>query len=60
MNFSVSQDKAEYKVANFSNFNVYQLLSLFADPYNKTGTSYKDMPVYNNVNDIEKQNVLNL
>ena len=60
MNFSASQDKAEYKVATLSNFNVYQLLSLFADPYNKTGTSYKDMPVYNNVNDIEKQNVLNL
>ena len=60
MNISIDQNKAQYTVQNLSNFNVYQMLTLLADPYNKSGNSYKDMPIYNNINDTEKENILNL
>lgn len=41
-----------------SSFNVNELLSLFLDPYNKNSLSYADKIVYNNVNDLAKNNFL--
>lgn len=41
-----------------SAFNVNQLLTLFLDPYNKNSLSYVDKIVYNNVNDLAKNNFL--
>lgn len=40
-------------------FNVQQILTLFVDPYNKN-SSYTNMVVYNNINDLSKNNYLNM
>lgn len=42
-------------------YNLNQAISLFSDPFNKSSsTIYYNQPVYNNVNNLTKQNYLNL
>lgn len=42
-------------------YNLNQLLNLFSDPFNKlSSTIYYNQPVYNNVNNLTKQNYLNI
>lgn len=42
-------------------YNLNQALNLFSDPFNKlSSTIYYNQPVYNNINNLTKQNFLNL
>lgn len=54
--YSITDSKAK-----LSAFNVTQLINIFKDPFNKIGASfYYDQPVYNNVNNLNKQVYLNI
>lgn len=65
LSYTNNTDVVPYAITSTSlNINAYnfkQALSLFSDPFNKSSsTLYYNQPVYNNINNLTKQNYLNL
>jgi len=63
--YAIDSSVVPYQVnsngVNLSPYNTTQLLNIFKDPFNKkTSTLYYNQPVYNNVNNLNKQTYLNI
>ena len=63
--YAIDSSVVPYQVnsngVNLSPYNTTQLLNIFKDPFNKkSSTLYYNQPVYNNVNNLNKQTYLNI